>query len=81
MLQNIPLRGHNDSAKNDAELAESDVTNFGNLAEVLWHRVEGVNINLEERGNKNLESHECPMFCCFSLDFFLFVFVLFQGKL
>ena len=25
------MRGHRDSAKNNAELAESDLTNFGNL--------------------------------------------------
>ena len=49
MLQNIPLRDHNDTAKNDAELVESDLTNFGNLADLLWHRVEG--------GNRNLENH------------------------
>ena len=49
MLQNIPLRGQNDSAKNDAELAESDLNNFGNLVELLWHSVEG--------GNRNLENH------------------------
>ena len=40
MLQNIPLRGHRDSAKNGEELAENDLTNLGNLVELLWHRVE-----------------------------------------
>ena len=40
MLQNIPLRGHRDSAKNDEELAENELTNLGNLVELLWHRVE-----------------------------------------
>ena len=49
MLQNIPWRGHRDSAKNDAELAESDLTNFGNLLELLRDRIEG--------GNRNLQNH------------------------
>ena len=51
------MRGHRDSAKNNAELAESDLTNFGNLGELLWHTVEGGNKNLEEGGNRNLENH------------------------
>ena len=54
MFQNIPLRGHNDSSKNDAELTESDLTNFGNLVKLSWHRVEGGNRNLEEGRNGNL---------------------------
>ena len=41
MPQNISLRGHRDSAKNDPELEKSDYTNFGNLVELLWQRVEG----------------------------------------
>ena len=49
MLQNFLLRGHRDSAKNDAELAESDLTNFGNLLELLRDRIEG--------GNRNLQHH------------------------
>ena len=39
VLQNIVLRGYTDSAKNDTELAESSIFNFGNLVEILWHRV------------------------------------------
>ena len=49
MPQNIPLRSYRDSAKNDAELAESDLAKFGNLVEFLWHRVKG--------GDRNLENH------------------------
>ena len=31
MPQNIQLRGHRDSANNDAEMTESDLTNFFNF--------------------------------------------------
>ena len=47
--QNIPLGGHRHSGKNDTELGKSDLTNFRNLVELLWHRVEG--------GDRNLENH------------------------
>ena len=73
LLQNIPLRGHNDIAGNDAELAESDLTNFGNLVELLWHRVEG--------GNRNLENHvqNGPWMPHVLLLQFRFLFVCFCG--
>ena len=35
VLQNIPLRGHKDSPKNDPEVGKSDLTNSGNLVELL----------------------------------------------
>ena len=34
VVQNIPLRGHRDSAKNDAELAEND----GNIMAKSWQK-------------------------------------------
>ena len=46
------------SAKADAELAECDLTNFGNLVELLWHRV--------EVGNRNYENHVQSSFKCLS---------------
>ena len=33
--QNITLTGHRDSAKNDAEVGKSDLTNSENLVELL----------------------------------------------
>ena len=47
MHQNITSRGHRDSAKIDLELGKRDLNNFGNLAELLWHRVKGRDRNLE----------------------------------
>ena len=49
MGQNITLRGCRDSAKNYSELGKSDLNNFGNFVELLWHRVSG--------GDGNLENH------------------------
>ena len=34
MRQNIPLKGHRDSAKNGPEVGKSDLTNSGNLVEL-----------------------------------------------
>ena len=49
---------------------------FGNLLEILWNRVEG--------GNRNFENYfqngQWMPFECFSLEF-VFVFVVFQGRL
>ena len=45
MIQNISLRCHRNSVKNDAddaELSESDCNTV-----ILWHRVEGWNRNLD----------------------------------
>ena len=39
--QNVPLRGHRDSAKNDEKLVESGLTNFENLLDFLWDNVAG----------------------------------------
>ena len=82
MLQIIPFRGHNDNAKNDAELAESDLTNFGNLVHFLWHRIEGGDKrNLEEGGNRNLENNvqNGPYLPHVLLFQFRFFFVCFCG--
>ena len=38
MHQNIRLRGRRESAKIYSELGKSDVNNFENHAELLWHR-------------------------------------------
>ena len=64
--QNIPLARHRDSGKNDPELGKSDLTNFRNFVELLWHRVKGGDRNLE---NHVQNAHECLIFYCFSLDF------------
>ena len=86
ILWNYVLSGHNDSAKNDAEFAENDVTNFGNLVELLWHRVKRGNRNLEKGGNIKLENNIqngpwMPHVLLLQFRFILFVFVVFQGKL
>ena len=39
--QNIPLRGHWDSGKNQPELRESGLTNTGNLIELLNYWIRG----------------------------------------
>lgn len=54
MPQNIPLRGHRENAKNDPKLGKSDLTNFGNLLEPLYHRDKGWNRKLENH------VHKCP---------------------
>ena len=47
VVQNIPSRGHKDSAKNNPEVGKSDLTNSGYLKEVLQYRVHGWYKNLE----------------------------------
>ena len=47
---------------------------------------EGIKETLRKEGTETLRTmfrmaHTCLMFCCFSLDSFLFAFVVFQGKL
>ena len=64
------MRGHRDSAKYDAKLTESDLAKFGNLVELLWHRVKGWNRDLE---NHVQSGPECLMFYYFSLGFFFFL--------
>ena len=49
ICQNILLRDYRDSAKNDPELGKSGVNNFGNLVELMKHKVEG--------GQRKLENH------------------------
>ena len=73
MLQNVPLKGHRDSVKSDAELAE------GNLIELLWHRVEKGNRNLEKKRNRNPENHvqNGPRMSYVLLLQFIFLFVYF----
>ena len=66
------MRGHRDSAKNNAELEESDITNFGNLG---IESKEGIK-TLRKEAIETLRTmfkmaHECLMFYCFSLDFFV----------
>ena len=66
--QNIPLRGYRYSAKNDPESGKIDLTNFGNLVEILRHRV--------EEGNRNLQNHVqnapwMPHVLLFQFRFFL----------
>ena len=41
MRQNITLRGRGESAKNYSELGKSNLSNFGNFVELLWHRGQG----------------------------------------
>ena len=41
------LGGGRDSAKIDSELGKSDLNNFENLVELLWHRVQGEDRNIE----------------------------------
>ena len=47
--QNIPLRSHKDSGKNQPELGESGFTNTGNFIELPNYRIKG--------GDKALENH------------------------
>ena len=54
MPQNIPLKGHRDSENNHVESAESNLTDFGNLVERLWHRIKGENRNLENHVQNSL---------------------------
>ena len=47
--QNVLLKDHRDSPKNNTEVGKSDLTNSENLEGLLWHKVEG--------GDKNLENY------------------------
>ena len=47
--QNIPLRGHKDSTKNQPEVGKRGLTNLGNFVELLMYRVRG--------GDKTVENH------------------------
>ena len=62
------------SAKNDVVLAENDLTNFGNLVEILWHRV--------REGNRNFENHvqnspRMPLVLLLQFSFFVCLLVCF----
>ena len=57
MHQNITLTGRRESAK----LGKSDLNNFGNFAELLWH---------ETLRNMFRMPNDCFIFYCLSLDFF-----------
>ena len=58
MHQNITLTGRRESAK----LRKSDLNNFGNFVELLWH---------ETLRNMFRMPNDCFIFYCLSLDFFL----------
>ena len=47
--QNISLRDHRDSGKNQPELGESGLTNTGNFIELLNYRIRGGDKALENR--------------------------------
>ena len=63
---------HRDSAKNDPEVGRSDLTNSGNLVELLQHRIEGRNKTLTAIFRM---PHEIAKIYCFNLDLLLLLFL------